>query len=89
MLSDGLILDVLRAGLWTALKVSLPVLGVTLVVGVAIGLLQALTSVQEMTLTFVPKLIAIVVVFWSTMGGAATLLVNFFHMQIVPAVAGF
>jgi flagellar biosynthetic protein FliQ len=85
----GPVLDLLRAGLWTAVLVSSPILGVTLVVGVVIGLLQALTSVQEMTLTFVPKLVAIIVVFWSTMGGAGLLLVEYFQDQVIPMVAGF
>ena len=41
------------------IKLSLPILGVALIVGVAISLLQAVTQVQEMTLTFVPKIIAV------------------------------
>ncbi|MEA3402294.1 MAG: flagellar biosynthesis protein FliQ [Armatimonadota bacterium] len=41
------------------LKLGGPVLGVALVVGVAIAILQAVTQIQEMTLTFVPKVIAI------------------------------
>lgn len=44
--------------LWTGLIVSLPLLGVTMAVGVAIGVLQVVTQVQELTLTFVPKLVA-------------------------------
>ncbi len=47
-----------RAALWVVFVISAPMLAVALVVGVVIGLLQALTQVQEMTLTFVPKLIA-------------------------------
>lgn len=81
------VLDLFRQGLWVALRVSLPVLGVALVVGLAIGLFQALTSVQEMTLTFVPKLGAIVVTFWVTMGFSGRLLVNFFHETILPRIA--
>ena len=42
---------------WTGLLVSLPVLGLTMIVGLAISILQAVTQVQEMSLTFVPKLI--------------------------------
>ena len=61
------VLDILRQGLWTALIVSTPILAVALIVGLAIGLVQALTSVQEMTLTFVPKLGAILIVFWASM----------------------
>ena len=41
------------------IKLSLPVLAVALIVGVAISLLQAVTQIQEMTLTFVPKIIAV------------------------------
>ena len=53
------VFDVLREGLWVALIVSLPVLGIALLVGIVIGLFQALTSIQEMTLTFIPKILAI------------------------------
>ncbi|CAJ0822621.1 flagellar biosynthetic protein FliQ [Ralstonia flaminis] len=44
--------------LWTGLVICLPVLAVILVVGLAISLLQVVTQVQEMSLTFVPKLLA-------------------------------
>lgn len=43
--------------LWTGLIICLPVLGLVMVVGLAISLLQVVTQVQEMTLTFVPKLL--------------------------------
>ena len=54
--------------------------------GLAIGLVQALTSVQEMTLTFVPKLGAILVVFWITMSFSGQSLVRFYQDQIIPLV---
>jgi flagellar biosynthesis protein FliQ len=54
-------LDMLRAALWTVLVISAPGVLAAMVVGLAIALLQALTQVQEMTLTFVPKIIAIFV----------------------------
>ncbi|NWF36540.1 flagellar biosynthesis protein FliQ [Mariprofundus sp. KV] len=41
------------------LLISMPMLGVALVVGIAISLFQAVTQIQEMTLTFVPKIIAV------------------------------
>jgi flagellar biosynthetic protein FliQ len=44
--------------LWTGLLVSLPVLGLTMLVGLAISIVQVVTQVQEMSLTFVPKLLA-------------------------------
>ena len=87
-MSEGQILDILREMLWTTFVVSTPVLTVALVTGVAIGLFQALTSVQEMTLTFVPKLAAIAVVFWISMGGTGMLLVEFYQRRILALVAG-
>ena len=80
------IFDILREGLWVALIVALPVLGVALIVGVVIGLFQALTSIQEMTLTFVPKLAAILAVFWLSMGYSGRLLVNFFKDQVIENI---
>ena len=55
------VLDIARDGLYTLIIVSAPPMIVGLVVGVAIALLQALTQVQEMTLVFVPKIVAIFV----------------------------
>ena len=49
------IFDMMRQALWISVQMSAPLLTVALVAGVVIGLFQALTSVQEMTLTFVPK----------------------------------
>ena len=80
------IFDVLREGLWVALIVALPVLGVALLVGIVIGLFQALTSIQEMTLTFVPKLAAILAVFWLSMGYSGQLLVNFYKDQVIENI---
>jgi len=52
-------LDIARDGIFTMLKVSTPLMLVGLIVGVIIALFQALTQVQEMTLVFVPKILAI------------------------------
>ncbi|MGR3631668.1 MAG: flagellar biosynthetic protein FliQ [Limimaricola soesokkakensis] len=80
--------DTMRQGLWIAVTASLPILSVALTAGLVIGLFQALTSIQEATLTFVPKLAAIVAVFWATMGFMTTTLTAFFHGVIVPQIAG-
>lgn len=85
-MTEAEVLDILRQGLWTALIISTPILVVALVVGLAIGLLQALTSVQEMTLTFVPKLGAILAVFWVTMSFSGATLVRYYQDQIIPMV---
>ncbi len=52
-------LELIQAAIWTVIVASGPVIGVTMVVGLGIGLLQALTQVQEVTLTFVPKIVAV------------------------------
>ena len=65
-----------------------PILAVTLVLGFAIGLLQALTSIQEMTLTFVPKIMAVVVVFFLTLGYMTQLCLDFFNNSVLPIIAG-
>jgi len=80
--------DILRQGLWVAVAMSAPLLGVALVAGLTVGLFQALTSVQEMTLTFVPKILAMLVVFWVSMSAMTALLVDFFHGQVLPVIAG-
>ncbi len=54
-------LELMRAALWTVIIAPAPAVAAAMVVGVAIALLQALTQVQEVTLTFVPKIIAIFV----------------------------
>jgi flagellar biosynthetic protein FliQ len=87
-MEEALFFDTLRQGLWTAFLVSLPILTVALVVGLAVGLFQALTSIQEMTLTFVPKLAAIIGVFWVTMDFLTGTLVSFFQSTIIPIIAG-
>ena len=52
-------LDVARDAIWTIVVVSSPLMVVGLVVGVVVSLFQALTQIQEMTLVFVPKILAI------------------------------
>jgi flagellar biosynthetic protein FliQ len=52
-------LDMVQAAIWTVLAASGPAVLAAMVVGVAVALLQALTQVQEITLTFVPKILAV------------------------------
>ncbi|QDU72169.1 flagellar biosynthesis protein FliQ [Mucisphaera calidilacus] len=51
-------LDIVREALMLTLLLSLPVLGIALIVGLSISILQAMTQIQEQTLTFVPKILA-------------------------------
>lgn len=55
------VVELAQKAIKVTLTVSLPILGIGLVVGVLISLLQAATQIQEMTLTFVPKIISIFV----------------------------
>lgn len=87
-MTENLLYDILRRALWISVEVSLPILSVALVAGLIVGLFQALTSIQEMTLTFVPKLAAILLVFWATMGFMTETLVGFFAHDLVPLIAG-
>ncbi|WP_438810809.1 flagellar biosynthetic protein FliQ [Sinisalibacter lacisalsi] len=87
-MNEILFYDTLRAGLWNAVIISLPVLTVALVAGITVGLFQALTSIQEMTLTFVPKVAAMLAVFWLSMGFMTETLISFFQGTIVPLIAG-
>lgn len=87
-MDEMIFFDTLRQGLWISVVTATPILAAALVSGVVVGLFQALTSVQEMTLTFVPKLAAIVVVFWVSMGFMSQTLVSYFADTLVPIIAG-
>ncbi len=82
------ILDILREALWAATLISAPLLATALVVGILVGLFQALTSIQEMTLTFVPKLLAMMVVFWMCADYMLRTLTSLFVDRIIPMAAG-
>lgn len=88
MSDEVIFFDTMRQGLWIAVLTSLPILTVALVAGLVVGLFQALTSIQELTLTFVPKLACIVAVFWLTMGFMTQSLVAFFQDRLVPLMIG-
>ena len=74
---DVRVIDLAREMLFTVLLISGPVLGVGLVVGVLVSLFQALTSVQEQTLSLVPKMFAVVLVTFLLLAPALALLRDF------------
>ncbi|MBQ3396207.1 MAG: flagellar biosynthetic protein FliQ [Synergistaceae bacterium] len=53
------LLDILTGAIWTMISVTLPILLVAMVVGLLIGILQTATSIQEQTLIFIPKILAV------------------------------
>ena len=86
-MSGAEVLDVGRDAIWLTIQLAAPVLIVGLVVGVGIGLLQALTQVQEQTLVFAPKIVAVFVsllIFLPMMGA----LINGFMRNIAARIAG-
>ncbi len=87
-MTEGIIFDTLRQALWIAVMISSPLLAVALIAGVTVGLFQALTSVQEMTLTFVPKVGAMLIVFWVSMSFMTSTLLSFFTDRLIPLIAG-
>ena len=61
-MDQGQIMEIGAKTMWVTLQISLPVLGVSLVVGLLVSIFQAVTQLQEPTLTFIPKILAVVVV---------------------------
>jgi flagellar biosynthetic protein FliQ len=57
-MDTAMVVDLARQALWITMLVSAPLLGVALAVGLFIGIIQAATSINEMTLSFIPKLAA-------------------------------
>ena len=62
MISEDIVIDIAREMVWCIIKTSAPMLIVSLVVGLAISIFQTVTSIQEQTLVFVPKLLSIFIV---------------------------
>lgn len=81
-MTDTFFISIAKESLLTALKVSAPVLIVSMLVGLLVSILQAVTQIQEQTLTFVPKMIAIVIVFLILGPWMVRTLVNFTEYMI-------
>lgn len=61
MITEGQVLDIARDALYTIITVSAPLLLISLIVGLIISIFQTVTSIQEQTLTFIPKIVAVFV----------------------------
>jgi len=87
-MTPGEVLDIATQAIWTLLGMAAPVMLIGLAVGLMIALFQALTQVHEMTLVFVPKIVAIflaLIVFLPLMGA---LLSGYMDMIVDRIVAG-
>jgi flagellar biosynthetic protein FliQ len=58
-MDTAMVVDLGRQALWMTMLISAPLLGVALLVGLIIGVFQAATSINEQTLSFIPKLVAL------------------------------
>lgn len=82
------VLDIARDGIWVLLAISAPMMIVGLLVGVVIALFQALTQIQEMTLVFVPKIIAIFVTMLLTLPFMGATLQGFMNRVVDMIIVG-
>lgn len=61
-MSEGVVIDIAREVVWVIVKTAAPLLLVSLIIGLIISIFQTITSIQEQTLTFVPKFLAIMLI---------------------------
>jgi flagellar biosynthetic protein FliQ len=61
-MNENVVIDIARDAIFTIIKVAAPILLASLIVGLIVSILQTVTSIQEQTLTFVPKLIAVLLI---------------------------
>jgi flagellar biosynthetic protein FliQ len=87
-LSTDLAVALLSDTLWTAILLAAPLIGLATLVGVLVSVLQAVTQVQEMSLTFVPKLLtaaAVLLVF----GGWMLTTLSQFAIRLIGGIPGY
>lgn len=87
-MTPEMVVDLGRQALYTMLLISAPMLGVALVVGLGVSILQAVTQINEMTLTFVPKIIAIAVTLVVVLPWLIRVLVGY-ASRVFGLIAGF
>ena len=87
-MTAGEILDLGAEAIWTMLAMAAPVMLIGLAIGVIIALLQALTQVQEMTLVFVPKIIAIFLALLMFLPLMGALLASFMQTIVDRIIVG-
>ena len=84
------VMEIARQTLWITIIVSAPLLGAALVVGVLVGVIQAATSINEMTLSFIPKLLAMALALAVTGSWQIATIADFARsiFQRIPALFG-
>ena len=85
-MSNTEVLDIMYQAFQLAMKLSLPILLVSMIVGVVIAVFQAATQINEQTMTFVPKLLAILALM-GILGSSMLVMLQEFMYQIVDRIA--
>ncbi len=83
------VVDAGRSALFTALKISLPLLSVGLVVGLTVSIIQAVTQIQEQTLAFIPKILAVVGTLLFLMPWIINIIVEFTYDMLMKLPENF
>ena len=76
-MNETIILEIGREAIWTMFLVSAPLLAVGLIIGLVVALLQALTTIQDSTLTFAPKVVGMLVTLLLALPFMLTTLIEF------------
>jgi flagellar biosynthetic protein FliQ len=90
MLDTALVVDLGRQALWMTMLISAPILGIGLIVGLTVGVFQAATSINEQTLSFIPKLVALGVTLAMTGGWMINTMVDYTRVLFgrIPTLFG-
>ena len=90
MLDTALVVDLGRQALWITMLISAPILGIGLIVGLTVGVFQAATSINEQTLSFIPKLVALGVTLALTGGWMINTMVDYTRVLFgrIPTLFG-
>ncbi len=87
-MTESELIELARSGMLVMVKVAAPPLLAGLAIGLAVSLFQALTQIQEMTLTFVPKVLTVLLVLLIFLPFMLHTLFDFTHLVIDRAIAG-
>jgi flagellar biosynthesis protein FliQ len=87
--TEGDALQLVQQAIWLTIVLAGPVIGAAMVIGVSVAFVQALTQIQEMTLTFVPKIIAGFVILLLTGGYSGSLLKVFTEQLFTQIAVGY
>jgi flagellar biosynthetic protein FliQ len=90
MLDTALVVDLGRQALWMTMLISAPILGIGLIVGLTVGVFQAATSINEQTLSFIPKLVALGITLALTGGWMINTMVDYTRVLFgrIPTLFG-